>query len=79
MQRAASIIESEALTLPLAERAELVTRLLKSLDVRDAGGAKDIEAAWIAEASRRYEALASGADAGLTHEEVFGELRAERH
>lgn len=79
MQKATAIIESQALALPMLERAELVSRLLESLDVRQTGSARDVENAWIDEANRRYQELLRGDDPGLTHEQVFGDLRGENH
>jgi hypothetical protein len=45
-------VEAAALSLPVLERAKLVTRLLASLDDRSD---EDIELAWIEEAERRYQ------------------------
>jgi putative addiction module component (TIGR02574 family) len=45
-------VEAEALRLPVAERARLVSRLVASLDQRTD---EDIELAWIEEAERRYQ------------------------
>ena len=45
-------LETEALSLPVAERARLVSRLVASLD-QDAD--EDVELAWIEEAERRYQ------------------------
>jgi putative addiction module component (TIGR02574 family) len=72
-------IESQALALPLGERAELVSRLLDSLEVRETANAKEVEGAWIEEANRRYQALVAGSDGGLTHNQVFDDLRVDRH
>ena len=79
MHKATMTVESQALALPIAQRAELASRLLESLQSRQSGDARDVEAAWIEAANRRYQALLSGEDPGLTHEQVFDELRAERH
>ena len=77
MHKATMTIESQALALPFLERAELVSRLLGSLEARAAANAKEVESAWIDEANRRYQALVSGADAGQMHDQVFADLRAE--
>jgi len=45
-------IEKAALNLPVAERAQLVTRLVASLGEE---GDAEIELAWIEEAERRYQ------------------------
>jgi putative addiction module component (TIGR02574 family) len=45
-------LEAEALSLPTAERARLVSRLLASLDEQSD---EDVELAWIEEAERRYQ------------------------
>jgi len=45
-------LEAEALSLPVADRARLVSRLLASLDEQEDD---DIELAWIEEAERRYQ------------------------
>ncbi len=44
-------LETEALSLPVAERARLVSRLVASLDQE---ADEDVELAWIEEAERRY-------------------------
>lgn len=79
MQKSTLSIESQALALPLVERVELVSRLLGSLEAREGADAREVESAWVEVASRRYQALVSGEDAGQSHDEVFAELRAERH
>lgn len=45
-------IEEEAMALPTAERAQLVTRLVASLDEATD---EDVELAWIAEAEQRHQ------------------------
>jgi acyl-CoA reductase-like NAD-dependent aldehyde dehydrogenase len=45
-------LETEALSLPVAERARLVSRLVASLDQQ---ADEDVELAWIEEAERRYQ------------------------
>lgn len=79
MQKSTLSIESQVLALPLVERAELVSRLLGSLEAREGADVREVEGAWIEVANRRYQALISGEDPGQTHDEVFAELRAERH
>jgi putative addiction module component (TIGR02574 family) len=45
-------LEAEALSLPVAERARLVSRLVASLDQQ---ADEEVELAWIEEAERRYQ------------------------
>lgn len=52
----AAIIEREALTLTVAERAVLADRLLRTLDLEDAERMQQ----WGQEADRRLEALERG-------------------
>ena len=54
---AAKEILSQALELSVEQRAELVARLLESLDSEPDA---DVEAAWAAEIQRRMEKLRSG-------------------
>ncbi|MDY6837158.1 MAG: addiction module protein [Thermodesulfobacteriota bacterium] len=63
-------IEDEALSLPRQERAFLADRLLSSLD-EDV--LTDVDAAWIAEAERRYEQYKKGERPGIAAQEVFAE------
>jgi putative addiction module component (TIGR02574 family) len=63
-------IEKEALSLPEAERAFLADRLLSSL-----GGdvLSDIDAAWVAEAERRYAEYRAGRRQPIPAPEVLAE------
>ena len=63
-------IEDEALCLSTQERAFLADRLLSSLG-EDA--LTDIDAAWIAEAERRYQEYREGKRPGVAAQEVFAE------
>ena len=47
-------LETEALSLSVAERARLVSRLLASLDQQPD---EEVELAWIEEAERRYQEI----------------------
>ena len=47
-------LETEALSLSVAERARLVSRLLASLDQQ---ADEEVELAWIEEAERRYQEI----------------------
>lgn len=63
-------IKDEALSLSNHERAFLADRLLSSLS-EDAF--TDIDAAWIAEAERRYKEYKEGSRPGIKAQEVFDE------
>jgi putative addiction module component (TIGR02574 family) len=57
MSRDATDLLKQALTLPVAERAELAGSLIESLDsTKD----ESVEAAWVEEVARRMEQLDSG-------------------
>jgi putative addiction module component (TIGR02574 family) len=66
-------IEAEALKLPPRSRAKLVERLLQSFESE---AEPDAEAAWIAEAQKRYEEIRAGASRTESEAEVFRCLRA---
>lgn len=61
--------------LSRAERSQLVVSLLQSIEERPVTGSN--EAAWLAEADRRYRAYLSGDEVAIPAEDVFNELRAE--
>jgi putative addiction module component (TIGR02574 family) len=63
-------IEHEALRLSVQERAFLADRLLSSLGEDTF---TDIDAAWIAEAERRYQEYKEGKRPGVAAQEVFSE------
>jgi len=63
-------IEHEALKLSVQERAFLADRLLSSLDEDTF---TDMDAAWIAEAERRYQEYKEGKRPGVAAQEVFSE------
>ena len=63
-------IENEALSLSVQERAFLADRLLSSLGEDTL---TDIDAAWIAEAERRYQEYREGKRPGVVAQEVFAE------
>ena len=63
-------IENEALSLSTQERAFLADRLLSSLGENNL---TDIDAAWIAEAERRYEEYKQGKRPGISADQVFAE------
>lgn len=63
-------VEHEALSLPEPERAFLADRLLNSLG---GNALSDIDAAWVAEAERRYAEHKAGKRHSLPAAEVFAE------
>ena len=66
-------LEAQLLRLPASDRARLAELLLGSLEEPE----PDVDAAWAAEAERRYAELAAGQVAGIPAEQVFAELEAE--
>lgn len=60
----------EALTLPIAERADVAAELLASLDDAEAENQADVEAAWAAEIERRARRVIDGQSAGIAWEDV---------
>jgi putative addiction module component (TIGR02574 family) len=67
-------LEAEALSLSPAERETLAIELLRSLDAQPLS---DVDAAWVAEADRRFAELRSGHVQGIPGVRVFGEIRRE--
>lgn len=67
-------IESAALELPEASRADLVQSLLESLGDATEDPAHD--QIWAEEAAQRYRDLRDNPDAALPAEDVFAKLRA---
>lgn len=61
---------TEACSLPLEQRAQVVERVLQSLSASN----PEIDQAWLALAQRRRDELASGAVAGLAGEAVFARI-----
>ncbi|MCE5364985.1 addiction module protein [Pseudomonas anguilliseptica] len=66
-------IEDEALHLPKKERAQLIQRLILSLD---APSEEELRADWLLEARRRAEELDSGAVQAVSGDEVMKKARA---
>ena len=60
----------EALTLPIAERADVAAELLASLEDAEADNPAEVEAAWAAEIERRARRVMAGESAGIPWEEV---------
>ena len=67
----------EALTLPVAERADVAAELLASLDDAEAENPAEVEAAWAAEIERRARRVMSGESAGVPWEDVRRRADAE--
>jgi putative addiction module component (TIGR02574 family) len=65
-------LEVEVLSLPAAQRARLVERLIVSLDAEP-----DIENDWAQEVEKRHAEIESGAVALLSGAESLARLRAE--
>lgn len=79
MTHSAEAIESEALSLPLEDRARLVVHLLESIESRPTADPRQVERAWLAEANRRYQAYVRGEEEAIPAEDVFSDLRADDH
>ena len=65
-------VESDAMELPLEERALLAEHLLATLDP---GVDVDAEESWIAEAEQRYVQYLAGAEKGRPAEQVFEDAK----
>jgi len=63
-------IENEVLSLSFQERAFLADRLLSSLGENSL---TDIDAAWLAEAQRRYQEYQEGRRSGIDAQAVFSD------
>ena len=75
MSKATEEVLSDALRLPIPDRAEVAAALLASLD----GEPEDeVEAAWAAEIRRRAERVTSGEARGRPWSEVRDRLRRRR-
>lgn len=72
MSRNSQQLTDEAMALPPEERASLAEKLLESLDEEDQ---KRIDAAWVAEAQRRIQALDSGQMGTVAADEAFRRLK----
>jgi putative addiction module component (TIGR02574 family) len=66
--------EQQARTLPLAQRALLIERLIGSLDEPDDA---ECERLWVAEAERRYAAYQAGTIPARSATDVFRDARAK--
>lgn len=65
-------LEAEALSLPVAERARLVSRLVASLDEQ---ADEDVELAWTEEAERRYQEVCENSAAAEPAAAAFRRAR----
>lgn len=75
MARRLTDIVAEALELPIADRAELATQLLDSLeDISE----EESDALWAEEAERRYSEYKAGNIKAIPADEVFARLRARQ-
>lgn len=75
MARELKDLVTEALELPLTQRAELATQLLDSLDEISE---EENDALWAEEAERRYAAYKAGQARAVPAEEVFARLRSRQ-
>lgn len=66
-------IEKEALHLPKEQRAQLIQRLVLSLE---SPSKKELRSDWLLEARRRAEELDSGVVQAVSSEEVMNKARA---
>jgi putative addiction module component (TIGR02574 family) len=69
----------EALTLPIAERADVAAELLASLDSAEADNPTEVEAAWASEIERRARRVMAGESAGIPWSDVRQRAEAELH
>jgi putative addiction module component (TIGR02574 family) len=67
-------ISMQAMALPATEREQLAGNLLQSLDGEPL---TEIDAAWVEEADRRYQAWKRGEAEGIPGTEVFESIRRE--
>ena len=61
---------SEACSLPLNQRVQVVERLLQSLSASNA----EVDLAWLSLAQRRHDELTSGKVTGLPGNEIFSRI-----
>lgn len=67
----------EALTLPIAERADVAAELLASLDAAETDNPAEVEAAWASEIERRARRAIAGESAGIPWSDVRQRAEAE--
>jgi putative addiction module component (TIGR02574 family) len=71
-------LEAEALELPLQERAQLVGRLIASLDQDADDDPAEVERAWEEEIRHRLAELEAGTAELIPADQVFAELRSRQ-
>ena len=69
----------EALTLPIAEPADVAAELLASLDGAETDHPAEVEAAWASEIERRARRVMAGESAGIPWSDVRQRGEAETH
>ena len=69
----------QALTLPIAERADIAAGLLASLDATETDNPAEVAAAWASEIERRARRVAVGESAGIPWSDVRQSAEAELH
>jgi putative addiction module component (TIGR02574 family) len=74
MSQKLAAIESDALTLPIHDRAILAERLIASLELE---GDEEAEELWLQEAERRYQAYKQGKVKARLAEEVLKDAGAK--
>ena len=67
----------EALTLPIAERADVAAERLASLDPAETDNPAEVEAAWASEIERRARRVIAGESAGIPWSDVRQRAEAE--
>lgn len=72
MARPLEVLSQELLSLPRKERADLVLRLIRSLDE---GAEEEVDAYWKEELVRRSQQLETGEAELISAEEVFRKAR----
>ncbi len=66
------VLEAEALSLPMSDRARLVEKLISSLDTEP-----EVETAWAAKVERRHAEIESGAVSLVSGTEALSRLKAQ--
>ena len=67
----------QALTLPIAERADVAAELLASLDGAETDNPAEVEAAWASEIERRARRVMADESAGIPWSDVRQRAEAE--
>lgn len=69
----------EALTLPIAERADVAAELLASLDAAETDNPAEVEAAWASEIERRARRVMAGESTSIPWSDVRQRAQADLH